>query len=157
MPFKHVLLGVAFLPNFGGATSFHHQIDFFVHVLFGMQCTGTWYFDHIAAPLGFCAVQLNEMALTARSLPRHQGQVLNLVNAHIPKHWQAFGFHVSVIRRGLFFEYAIAGFFVTRWLVPMAGVFVVRHVSSPKMMGFKRTPSVHVENRSFIQNGVLLC
>jgi hypothetical protein len=38
----------------------------------------------------------------------------------------------------LFFEYAIAGFFVTRWLVPMAGVFVVGHVSSPKIMGCKR-------------------
>ena len=131
LPLKHVLLGVTFLPNLGGAAAFHHQVNFFKHVLFGMQCAGTRHLHHVAAPFGFCAVQLNEMALATRALPRHQGQVLHFVNAHIAKHWQAFGFHVGVIGRGLFFENAVAGLFVAGRLVPVAGVFIVWHAAGP--------------------------
>ena len=130
-----MFLGVALLPNFCGATAFHHQVDFFVHVLFGMQRTCTGHLDHIATPFGFCAIQLNKVAFATCALPRHQGQVLNLVDAHITEHRQAFGFHVSVVRRGLFFEDAVTGFLVASWFVPVAGVFIVRHAMSPSQIG----------------------
>ena len=135
LPLKHVFLGVALLPNFCGATAFHHQVDFFVHVLFGMQCTCTRHFHHIATPLGFCAVQLNEMALATRTLPRHQGQVLNFVDTHIAKHWDPLRFHESVVGCWLFFENAITGFLVAGGFVPVAGVFIVRHAMGPSQIG----------------------
>jgi hypothetical protein len=38
--------------------------------------------------------------------------------------------HEGVIGCGLFFKLAETGFFVARWLVPVAGVFVVGHFFS---------------------------
>ena len=82
LPFKHMLLGLALDPDFGRAAPFHDEVDLLIHVLFGVQRATGWHFNHIAAPLRLGAIELDEMALTARALPRHQGQVLDLGNAN---------------------------------------------------------------------------
>ena len=86
------------------------------------------------------------MAFAARAFPVHQGQVLHLVDAHVAEHRQTLLLHVSVIRRGLFFENAVTGFFVTRWLVPVGAVFIVRHIDSCLMFLHKERRSFHVRS-----------
>jgi hypothetical protein len=67
------------------------------------------------------------MTLAARSLPRHQGQVLYFADPNASEDRNALLFHEGVVGGGLLFELAKSGFFIARWLVPVAGVFVVGH------------------------------
>jgi hypothetical protein len=81
----------------------------------------------VASPLGLCAVELNVVALAASSLPRHEGKILYFADPYTSEDGNALLLHERVIGCGLLLELAETGFFIARWLVPVAGVFIVGH------------------------------
>src|SRR5258706_10333174 len=119
---------VPFLPDLGRTAAFDDEEDLLVHVPLGMQGAHRRHLDDITAPLGLGAVELDEVALAAGALPRHQRQVLHLADADVAEHRNALRFHERVVGRGLLAELSEAGLLAARRLVPVGLILVVRHV-----------------------------
>src|SRR6185436_20448013 len=86
-------------PDLGGAAPFDDEVDFLVHVLFGIERARARHLDDVAAPFAFGAVQLDVGAAAAGALPRRQRQVLHLADADVAEHRNAFRLHEDLVCR----------------------------------------------------------
>src|SRR5262245_21282453 len=80
LPFEHVLLGLAFLPHFGGAAALDHQANLLIEMAIDIERAGARYLDHVLAPQPFGAKQLDVGAAPAEPLPRLHRQVLHALD-----------------------------------------------------------------------------
>src|SRR5262249_45801676 len=126
LPLEDMALAVGVEPYLGGAAALHHQVDFLVQMLFGIESAGPRHLADVAAPFAFGAVQLDVCALAARPRPRGERQVLRLAHADIAEDGDAFRLHEQVVGRLRPTELAEAGTVDAGRLVPMrpAGQFM---------------------------------
>src|SRR5580704_7418637 len=113
-------LVVAFEPDLGRAATFDDEIDFLVHVLFGIERTCARNLDDVGTPFAFGAVQLDVSAAAAGALPRLQWQVLHFAHADVAVDRNLFRFHEEVVGRLRAIEFAEPGALESGWFVPMS-------------------------------------
>jgi len=76
------LIRIVAAPDFGGAAPLEHVKDFLVHVLFRRDRTRSGHLDHVHSLKPGAAVELDECALSAHTLPRCQSQVADVIESH---------------------------------------------------------------------------
>jgi two-component system copper resistance phosphate regulon response regulator CusR len=112
-------IGLAFLPDLGGAAAFDHQADFLVEVTLDIERAGAGHLDHVLAPQPFGAEQLDIAAAAAEPLPRLHRQVLHPPHSDAAIDRHAFRLHEGVVGHGLALEFAEAGVLARLGLVPV--------------------------------------
>ena len=120
-------LGLALLPDFGGAAAFDDEHDLLIKMPLDIERAGGRHLDHVAAPQAFGAVELDVAAASAEPLPRHERQILDAPHADAAIDRHAFRLHEAVIGHGRAFELAEAGVLAGLGFVPMDLVWRVVH------------------------------
>src|SRR6266567_1963465 len=130
LPLEHVPLRVALEPDLGRAASLDHEENLLVHVLLGVQRSCRRHLDHVAAPLGLRAMELDKVPASAGTLPRRERKILHLSYTDPSEDGNALGLHEGVVGCRLLLELAVAGLAGAGRLVPVGLVLFMRHGNS---------------------------